>query len=104
MSATGLKKLELWPTQKMDKFDEMCILLHTIPERDGWTDGRTDREKCHISNAASYWRAISDLKTQEGYLPQTDRASVFMVDFKSYFFLTSNLNKLETRPLGQGRG
>jgi len=42
VSATGLKKLELWPTQKVDKFDEMCIILHTIPERDGWTDGPTE--------------------------------------------------------------
>ena len=57
----GSKKLELWPTQKVDKFDEMCIILHTIPERDGWTDGPTEKNAIsvtqrHIDALSVIWR------------------------------------------------
>jgi len=39
------KKLESCPTRGSKKFDNMCIRLNTTLQREGQTDGRTDRRK-----------------------------------------------------------
>jgi len=48
-----------------DVFDVMCILLDTVPQRDGRTDGLTDRSgksrsRCQRSDAR--WRAKANCK------------------------------------------
>ena len=37
-----------------DKTDDMLSRFHMIPERNGQTDGQTDRQICYINNARQY--------------------------------------------------
>jgi len=35
-------------------YDDMLSRFHMVPERNGWTDGQTDRQICYINIARQY--------------------------------------------------
>jgi len=42
-------------------YDDMLSRFHLVPERNGQTDGRTDRQICYINIAREYADALSTL-------------------------------------------
>jgi len=42
-------------------YDDMLSRFHLVPERNGQTDGRTDRQSCYINIAREYADALSTL-------------------------------------------
>jgi len=48
----------------------MLSRFHLIPERNGQTDGRTDRQICYINIARQYARAIT-IKSKSEYASRT---------------------------------
>ena len=58
------QKLELCPYQTAQKYDDMSILLDTVPALDRQTDGRTDGFAITISRCEQYLLGDETLKMQ----------------------------------------